>query len=136
MTTTIADVRGALKNCVETISGLRGAAYIQDAINAPIAHIVPLEFDPRLVFNGSKTEYHFQIRVYVPRAAADQGQALLDGYREVSGSTSITAAVQNDTNWGAVDVDYALVTRVSPVSVVEVVGVPYLYLEIDVEVCW
>lgn len=133
--TTIADVRGALKTCVETISGLRGAAYIQDAINPPIVHIVPLAFDPRLVFSQAKNAYPFQLRVYVARAPADQNQALLDGYREVSGATSITAAVQNGANW-AVTVDYASVTQIGPVGVADISGVPYLYLEIDVEVVW
>lgn len=134
MTTTIADVRGILKTCVETVTGLRAYSKIQDSINAPCAHIVPLEFEPFMVVGGSKTVYPFQIRVYTARAPSDQNQALLDGFRETSGTTSITAAVQLSTNWGSVVLDYAKVTRVGEVGVAEVSGVPYLYLELDVEV--
>ena len=133
--TTIATVRTAMKTAVETISGLRAYAVIQDAINAPCAHIVPLEFDPRMVLGESKSEYQFQIRIYAARESADQNQALLDGYREVSGATSITAALQGNAGLAAV-VDYAQVTRIGEVGVVEISGVSYLYLEIDVEVCW
>lgn len=134
--TTIAEVRDALANCVDTISGLRSQAYIQDSITAPIAHIVPLDYDPRAVLGEESATYPFQIRVYVQRAAVEQGQAFLDSCREISGSHSMVAAIQNDANWGGVNVDYASITRVSAVSVVEVSGVPYLYAEWDLEVCW
>lgn len=134
--TTIARVRDAMKGCVETIPGLRATAYIQDAINVPVAHIVPLDYDPRDVLGEGSATYPFQIRIYVARAPAEQNQALLDGYREISGSQSILAAIQNVSFWNDVDHDYATVTRVGAVTVVEVSGVPYLYVEIDVEVCW
>lgn len=134
--TTIAEVRDAIANCIDTIPGLRSAAYIQDQITPPIAHVMPLDFDPRLVFSEAKSVYKFQIRVYVGRTPAEQNQAALDTYREVHGSHSITAAVQDDTNWGGVEVDYAKVTRIGSVGVAEVGGVPYLVLQIDVEVLW
>lgn len=132
---TIAAVRNAMKTAIETVSGLRAFDYIQDSIEAPCAHVVPLDFDPRMVLGESKAEYQFQIRIYAARAAAQQNQILLDGYREVSGPTSVTAAVQGNSTLNAV-VDYSQVSRIGEVSVVEISGVPYLYLEIDLEVCF
>lgn len=131
--TTIAQVRDAMAAAVATIDGLRAYAYELDTINAPAAHVVSLEYDPRYVMADAPTEYQFQIRVYVPRAAVEQAQKLLDGYREVSGATSIRAAVQNENNRPAGLADYFSVTRIGAVGVVEVAGAPYLYLEIDVE---
>lgn len=124
-----------MKAAIETVSGLRAFDYIQDSIDAPCAHVVPLEFDPRMVLGETKSEYQFQIRIYAARAAADQNQKLLDGYREVSGATSLTAAVQGNATLAAA-VDYAQVSRIGEVMVAEISGVPYLYLEIDVEVCF
>jgi hypothetical protein len=133
--TTIATVREKMKAAIETIDGLRAYDYIQDSINAPCAHVVPLEFDPRSVMGETNSDYPFQIRIYASRAVADQNQKLLDSYREVSGDASITAALQDDTGLDAV-VDSVSVTRIGEVGVVEIGGVPYMYLEIDVEVVW
>lgn len=129
--TTIADARDALQDAVAT-TGLRAYAYIQDSVNAPCAHVVPLEFDPRLVLSQAKAEYQFQIRVYVSRAAAvEQNQKLLDEYRDLTGTKSLLRAIQDDTNWDGVD--YFSVTRIGEVGVVDYGGAPYLMLELDVE---
>lgn len=133
--TTIATVRSTMGTAVATITGLRAYDYIQDTINAPCAHIVPLEYDPRYVFSAAKVKYPFQVRIYVDREPADQNQKLLDGYREMTGSTSVLAGLQLQSNWSGV-VDDVDVIRIGEVSLIEVAGIPYLYLEIDVDITW
>lgn len=137
MATTIATVRDTIRQAIETGTGLRTFAWVQDQIVAPCAHVAPLEFDPRLVLSQSKAAYMFQVRVYVSRAAAvEQNQKLLDEYREISGDRSILAAVQDGSHWPGSIVDYCQVTRIGEVLAVDYGGVPYLTVEFDLEVVW
>ena len=90
------------------------------------------EFDPRMVFGDTTTAYQMGIAVVFNR---NGGLAPLDDICEPSGVGSLRAAVENGDNWG-VTVDYAQVTRVSEVNVVDLGGVQYLSVEFDIEVVW
>ena len=132
--TTIAQARTSLAAAVTT-TGLRCIAYLSDQIPAPCALISRKEFDPRMVFGGSKSTYGFRVTIYTSRPAERASQVLIDGYCETTGATSLVAAIANGANWTAT-VDYAEVVRVGEIMVHEIAGVPYLVAELDVEVVW
>jgi hypothetical protein len=59
-----------------------------------------------------------------------------DDWVELSGSTSVIAALQDENNWQNVTVDYAQVVNVSEVQSVSVDTAEYLAVRLDVEVVW
>lgn len=137
--TTIADVRGQMATILgSNVTGMHGGfAYLADTlVNLPAAHVARPGYDPRLVFGGTKQAYKFQVFVYAPRTLDRQVQILLDTFAEPSGATSVTAALQNDANWGSVTVHYAEVTFIGPIKETEIAGVPYFVVAFDVEVVW
>lgn len=133
--TTIAQVRDKLALVVQTATGLRSTGYVGDQpITPPCARVARREMDPRLIYGGTKASFPFTIAVYAGRAADRAGEKLLDTYTEISGSTSVLAAVETLSNWSGVAIDLAEVTRISEVQVVEIGNVPYLRVEFDVDV--
>jgi len=121
-----------------TVTGLVGGfPYLADTlVNLPAAHIARPAFDPRMVMSKAKATYQFQFIVYAPRSLDKQTQVLLDTFCEPTGATSVTAAIEDEDNWGTVTVDYASVTNIGTVQPTEVAGVPYFVVVFDVEVCW
>jgi hypothetical protein len=76
------------------------------------------------------------VTIYTPRAADRAAQNLLDDWVELSGATSVIAAIQDGDNWQNVAVDYAQVVNVSEVQAVSVDTAEYLAVRLDVEVVW
>lgn len=135
--TTIAQARQALAAAVTTGTGLRCERYQLDVINAPEACIVRREMSPGIVFDAGPEEFHFAVRVFAGRSADRQSQVLLDTYCEISGATSVKAAVETSANWGAISLDYARVTRIGEPFIfaqVPEVGPFFFAVDIDVEV--
>ena len=133
--TTVSDVRQAMADAIsDNIVGLRASAIVPDQMVAPIAVVSRQAFDPRFVFSQSKASYEFAVTIYVPRAADRAMQNLLDDFVELSGETSVIAAIQDGTNWTNVTVDYAQVVNVSEVQSVAVGTAEYLSVRLDVEV--
>lgn len=131
--TTIADVRTELARIAGTISGWRGEAYVGEQVNPPVVKVARPGYDPRLVHSGTKARYLFRLNAYWQRGAGDSGEAALDALAPL-----LVAAVQDDTtNWTTVDVDYAQVTQVGEVAVVQWLdSAEYFVLPFDVEVTW
>lgn len=111
MALTITGVRTDMAAAITAGCGLRMSAYESDNVNTPIGIVSLLEFDPRLVFSKAKAEYPFRVRVYAGSPSERANQVLLDGYRELDGSGSLTAAVEDLTNWSEA-IDYASVVSV------------------------
>lgn len=135
--TSIADVRGAIAGAALTVTGLeRCDGYILDKIVPPHGQLTTLPRDPRFVFGSTKTVYRFALTIYVQRTSEEAAQALLDGFAEPSGATSITAAIEDETNWGSVDIDYVSVVEISGIGESSVAESKYLIETFTVEVCW
>jgi hypothetical protein len=133
---TIAQVRDKLAEVIETSTGLRSSGYVSDMpITPPCVRVARREMDPRFVYGaGGTAEYPFTVAVYAPRAGPSE--KLLDTYCEMTGASSVRAAVETLSNWAGVTIHYALVSRVSETQVVEIGGVPYLLVDIDVIVAF
>lgn len=130
-----ATVREALATAAATVSGLRASGYMPAVIKPPHAVVVPGEFDPRMVLAESKTERVYEVVLFTAKNAPEASQKLLDTYCELSGSTSVIAAIQTATalNNGAT-ADYAEVVAVSGLEVTPNEGVEYLTRKLTVEV--
>lgn len=128
--TTIAEVRSQLATIVDGITDWRGEAYIGEQVNPPVVKVSRPAYDPRFVHSGARAAYTFRLVAYYKRAAGDLGEAQLDALAPL-----LIDEVQDGTNWGAVDVDYASVTQVGEVAVVEWLdSAQYFALPFDVEV--
>ena len=135
--TTVSEVREEIAGIIDdNIDGLRGSAIVPDQMVGPIAVVSRRAFDPRYVFSGAKSQYEFTVTIYTPRAADRAAQNLLDDWVELSGDTSVIAAIENGDNWQNVTVDYAQVVNVSEVQSVSVDTAEYLAVRLDVEVVW
>ena len=132
---TIAQVRQALSDAVDTITGLRSAPYVPDQINPPQAVVWDTGIDYDLVLGRGADTYDFRVVVYVNRTAEVAAQKLLDTLREPSGATSLKTVVEADAGLAAL-VDYALVQSVSPVQVATVGQVEYLTVEFTIEIVY
>jgi hypothetical protein len=130
---TVAQVRDELADVITTGAGLRAAALVQDTMVAPIAVVTRRPFDPRMIFSQAKAAYQFTVTIYVDRTDERAAQRALDTYCELSGTGSVTAAIQNGANW-SVTVDYAQVTQIGEVQAVIIGESNYLAVPLDVEV--
>ena len=134
--TTIADVRDGMAQAITAGCGLRCIAYVADSIPAPCAVISRDEMDPRMVLGKASAAYNFNVRVFVGRVAEKSAQQKLDALTEATGSGSLVAAVEDDTNWPSdVVVQYASVTRIGVVpQTVAVADDTFLSVDFDIEV--
>lgn len=133
--TTVSEVRTEIAGIIDdNIKGLRGSAIVPDQMVGPIAIVSRRAFDPRFVFSGAKSTYELTVTIYTPRAADRAAQNLLDDWVELTGATSVIAAIQDGDNWSNVTVDYAQVINVSEVQSVSVDTADYLAVRLDIEV--
>jgi hypothetical protein len=135
---TVAQVRQALADACATVSGLRSAPYMPDQINPPVAVVTPGDFDPRLTLGETKSQRQFVVSVYTGRTAETAAQKLLDSYCELSGATSVIAAIQGSAGLngatGGTYADYAEVTNVSALKVSTIGLTEYLLVDFEIEV--
>ena len=134
--TTIAQVRDSLAKAVAT-TGLRCDPYASDNYAAPCAQVVRNPMVPHMTLGAvsdTKHAYQFQVLVFVNRESEVAGQKLLDKWCDLSGDSSVVAAIENGNLWIAT-VDYARVTRIG--QTLEYPRQPaLLVVAFDVEVCW
>lgn len=137
--TTIAQVRTGLAAVIYAGTGLRAKGYVgQQQVSAPGARILRQEYDPRLVFGEGIVRIPFSIRICTGKVADIAAEKKLDTFCEVSGSTSVIAALQDLSRWttAGVTIHFADVTRVSEPFAVSAGGVDYLAVDIDVQVAF
>jgi hypothetical protein len=133
--TTIADVRQSLADAVATVVPM-ATAYLQDVQHVPSAQIMRKQMTPSMVFGDTKQVYLFGVLVYANRTIEANGQEWLDQVCEMTGASSLKAAIEQSSNWAAT-VDYAKVTNVGQTQLVQFdSGAQYLMVEFDVEVVW
>ena len=132
---TVSEVRQQIADIIDdNVEGLRASPIVPDQMVGPIATVSRSAFDPRMVFSESRSTYEFAVSIYVPATADRAMQNLLDDFAELSGATSVTAALQNGDNWTNVTVDYAQVVNVGAVSKVQVDTADYFAIRLDIEV--
>lgn len=134
----IAQVRQALSDAVDSITGLRCSPYVPDNVAAPQAVIADDGVDYDLTLGRGADTYRYKVVVYVDRTAEIAAQKLLDTLREPTGSSSLKTVVEADTALAAL-VDYVRVLRSSEIQAVTTAGdmvAEYLMLEFDVEIVY
>ena len=132
----INDVCDALALAITTGTGLRALGYIDEQVNPPMVMVYTMPFDPRLTTGGSpERSVQMGARVFVRAINARSAQADLRGYMEQSGSGSIRAAIEDDTNW-SVTVDYAEVTQIGQPFEYETANEMYWAVDFSVDVVW
>jgi hypothetical protein len=128
-------IHQALATAAGTISGLRTAAKLGDAINPPFFAPIEHEIDYQQTFGiPGMTQTVFTCGLFVSRGDTDAGQALLVEYLNPSGATSIRAALEADRRLGGT-VYQLIVTRVRGSGrLYAVAGTDYLGAMFDVTV--
>lgn len=132
---TIAQVRTALANAVDGMTGLRATAYIVDSVATPQAVVSLNAIDYDLVMGRGADIYNYTVRVYTQRSSDRAAQLLLDTLREPTGATSLKTVVEADSSLAAL-IDYVRVTNASEVQTTTVGAVDYLFVEFTLEVCY
>jgi len=132
---TINEACDAVATVLASITGLRSLGYIDDTIHPPQAQIYTREYDPRMILGNSKRTFLLGVRVFVRRTDPRSAQKALRAFMEPTGSTSITAAVENEALW-PVTVDYAEVTSIGQPFEVETPTEIYWAVDFDVDVVW
>lgn len=133
--TSIADVRQALAQAIESGAGVVAEPYALRTISAPCVHIVRAGMDPRMVLGAGKAAYEFRCVLFVASKDDVTSQQQIDEFCALSGSTSIKAAIEDGDLWTA-SVDYASVTRIGDTVERAVADVIYDTVEFSVEVVW
>lgn len=133
---TIATVRDALGDALETISGLTAARYVPDQVVSPVAVVRAGRTNYDIVFGRGADEWSYLIDVYVARTAEQTGQEFLDNLREPSGSGSLKTVLEADSVATAAGVDYIRVRTASEVNTATVANTTYLTVTWEVEVCY
>lgn len=133
--TTTAEVREALA-LAGSYCGREVKPYAQSTVNAGSGYVMRREFDPRMVFGGTKVTYPFMVRFYFLAVSVESAQQDIDTLCDVAGDGSFRAAVQNGENWPADLVDYAQVTNVGEINDSTVDGTNYFTVDFDIEVVW
>lgn len=123
-------LRTAMVTNLETISGLRVSKVLGGVVNPPMAQVGQVELDYDLTMGGGFTGT-CKVRVYASKADNAAGQAILDGYCDESGASSVKAALESDKTLNA-NVDTLRVTSLDGYGVYESNGVEYLGAEFTV----
>lgn len=128
---TLAAIRTGLQTRLATISGLRAYDVWPDTVNPPAAIVKPKSLG-YLTFGGSKT-IGMEIVVAVQLSRLDRGQDTLDPYIDLTGASSIIAAiVADDTLGGAANC--VLIGGWRDYDVLKINDVDYMGAILDLEV--
>lgn len=98
---TLAELMQGLEDRLQTISGLRTAAFLADAINPPMAivGVSPVDNYHQTMGRG-RMDLSFSIYILVSGALDRVGQMALAGYANPTGATSIVSALYGDKTLG------------------------------------
>lgn len=129
----IGDVRTALKNALDTISGLRCYDVFPDSLSPPAAIVgMPTQiiFDTTLMRSNDTAV--FPIRILVGKATDASAQRRLDVYLQGSGSSSVKEVLETASPGS--DYNVLRVLSAQGMGVYDYNGVGYLGVEFTVEV--
>jgi len=98
---TVLQVMQGIAERLDTIDGLRVESYIADQINPPMAVVGPPPIENyHTAFHRGTWELRPQVYILVSAALDRVGQEALASYADVSGDTSIPAAIEGDRSQG------------------------------------
>ena len=100
MTVTVGALRAGLATNLATITGLRASAIQPDNPTPPQAIIFPTSITFDRTFKRGLDEYQFTVTLIAGRQDARNGQAVMDGYCEPTGTESIKTAIESDKTLG------------------------------------
>jgi hypothetical protein len=117
---TILQVMQGIEDRLATITGLRVTSYVADQITPPQAVVgVPPIASYRATMQRGRFVLQPQVYILVSAVLDRVGQAALAGYANVSGATSIPAAIEGDRTLGGV-VEDCVVDSFRPLGMEEV----------------
>lgn len=105
MTSTISTLRSGLATNLRTISGLRVWEEIPDNPSPPTAIVILNGISYHRAMVNGLTEYNFVVQLIVGRAAERQAQRYLDLYADVTGASSVKAALESNRTLNGVAQD-------------------------------
>lgn len=115
-------IREGIAANLATIDGLRVSAFVPDNPTPPIAVVIPqrVEFDASM--HRGMDQFTFDVIVIAARASERNAQRTLDDYCNVTGETSVKAAVESDKSLGGSVMDCRVteLTGYGPLAIGEV----------------
>lgn len=117
---TVLQVMQGIETRLKTIDGLRASYFVADQINPPqaVVGVPPIE-NYRTTMRRGRFQLEPQVYIFVGAQLDRAGQAALAGYADVSGDTSIPAAIEGDRTLGGI-VDDCVVDSFRPLGMEEV----------------
>lgn len=128
----IADIREAMADALDSIDGIRSFPYMTDDIVPPVA-LFDFEIDPDMTFANGSHLYTFTITVWTSRNDNRASQKLLDLLRDPSSATGVKQTLQESAGLQAV-VDDLRVTSIGVVNISNAGTSEYLTVDFEVEV--
>lgn len=128
----LSDVRGGINTRLATITGLRTYDKWPDSLHVPAAIVRRVGATAHTTF-ASNGLHRFAITVLVTMTDLSRAQALLDAYTDLSGSSSIIAALEGDATLGG-NAEYVEIGDWGEDGKLLYNDVPYLAAELPIEV--
>jgi hypothetical protein len=130
----LSTIRAGLKTRLDVIDGLAVFAEAPGQVNPPVAVVAPSR-DIFLVYDSQDSvSLTFVVTVLVSKEITDAAQLALDGYLDLSGASSVIAALQNTAVPLGGGADYATVAAVRGYGQIPYAGADYLGCEFVVAV--
>jgi hypothetical protein len=135
MTATIADIRAALASQLGTIPGLRAYANRMDQVDPPAVMILPpagsfIRYGS--TFSGS-AEITLRAVLVTAKSDSTSGQAAMDPFLEVAGTSSVYASIQANSTLGGV-VEFAALMEATGYGPITVGAIEYLGCQLIINV--
>lgn len=125
MAPTIEQVMLGIESRLATIAGLRVTEYVPDQVNPPQAFVgVPAVTEYRSTYGRGYFTMEPTVTVLVSKNLDKQGQLKLASYANVTGASSIVAAIEADRTLGGM-VDECWVLSFRPLGLEEVGAIGY-----------
>lgn len=123
----LAAIRVALANQLDTISGLRAYANRSDQVDPPAVLILPIQgsFIRYGVAMDGSAEFSLRAVLVTAKTDSTSGQAAMDPFLDVTGSQSIYANIQANSTLGGV-VQYAALMEATGYGPLTVGAIEYL----------
>jgi len=133
MPASISGIRSGLATNLRTISGLRVFEEIPDNPSPPTAIVMLGNIQYHQAMQNGLTQYQFIVQCIVGRAAEKQAQRYLDLYADVTGASSVKAALESNRTLGNVVQDL-VVTAMPNLGSIIVNDQTYLAADFNVTV--
>jgi DNA-binding LytR/AlgR family response regulator len=133
MTTSIATMRSALADALETLAGWTVSPYFVDAVTTPMLVVGAVSMSYDVTMGRGADEPTITVTAYVSRSAEDAQQAKLDELLEPSGASSLKAAVEQQSVYTSAGVHYFRVRSATSVDSQKVGAAPYLFVDFLIE---